>query len=115
MNRTTVPPQDAPEAPERRGFFRTAAVGAAGALAGATHGKFGLSPITPAQAQGAAVAPPRTAERAWCASLARADRSSTRRVSSASILLRILFSEAAMGECESGSENQGESRGQNRV
>ncbi len=67
MNRNQLPPSDnQPESAERRGFFRTAAAGAAGALAGATHGKFGLSPITPAQAQGAApVAPPRTAERPW--------------------------------------------------
>ena len=69
MNRTTIPPQgateDGPEAPERRGFFRTAAVGAAGALAGAAHGKYGLSHITPAQAQDAHVAQPRTAERPW--------------------------------------------------
>ena len=65
MNRTTVPPQDGPEAPERRGFFKTAAVGAAGALAGAAHGKFGLSPISTAQAQTAAVAPPKLSAQKW--------------------------------------------------
>lgn len=65
MNRTSIPPQDGPEAPERRGFFRTAAAGAAGALAGAAHGKYGLSPITPAQAQGATVAPPKLSGQKW--------------------------------------------------
>ncbi len=52
-------------ATDRRGFFRTAAVGAAGAIAGAAHGKFGLSPITPAQAQAPAAAPKGSAERWW--------------------------------------------------
>ena len=66
MNRNQVPPSDnQPESADRRGFFRTAAVGAAGALAGATHGKFGLSPITPAQAQGAAAPAPKMSARPW--------------------------------------------------
>jgi kynurenine formamidase len=48
---------DAPSA-DRRQFLKTASViGAAGAVAGATHGKFGLAPITPAQAQTAAAPP----------------------------------------------------------
>ncbi len=41
---------------DRRGFLKAAGLGALGAVAGATHGKFGLAPITPAQAQGAAPA-----------------------------------------------------------
>jgi kynurenine formamidase len=45
--------QDRPAA-DRRGFLKTASLGAVGAVAGATHGKFGLAPITPAQAQGQA-------------------------------------------------------------
>ena len=35
-------------APDRRGFFKAAALGA---VAGAAHGKFGAAPISPAQAQ----------------------------------------------------------------
>ncbi len=42
--------QDQPSA-DRRGFLKTASLGAVGAVAGATHGKFGLAPITQAQAQ----------------------------------------------------------------
>jgi len=41
---------------DRRGFLKTASLGALGAVAGAAHGKFGLAPITPAQAQGTAPA-----------------------------------------------------------
>ncbi|MGE0226390.1 MAG: cyclase family protein [Acetobacteraceae bacterium] len=41
---------------ERRGFLKTAGLGALGAVAGAAHGKFALAPIAPAQAQGAAPA-----------------------------------------------------------
>lgn len=41
---------------DRRGFLKTAAFAAAGAVAGASHGKFGSSPIMPAQAQTAAPA-----------------------------------------------------------
>lgn len=44
--------QDRPTA-DRRGFLKTASLGAVGAVAGAAHGKFGLAPITPAQAQSA--------------------------------------------------------------
>ena len=43
---------------DRRGFLKTAAFAAAGAVAGASHGKFGSSPIVPAQAQTAAAAQP---------------------------------------------------------
>ena len=65
MNKIPVPPQDEPVSADRRGFFKTAAVGAAGALAGAAHGKFGLSPISPAQEQTAAVAPPKLSAQKW--------------------------------------------------
>jgi kynurenine formamidase len=45
-------PGDAAPSGDRRQFLKTASVlGAAGAVAGATHGKFGLAPITQAQAQ----------------------------------------------------------------
>ena len=65
MNKVPLPPQDEPASADRRGFFKTAAVGAAGALAGAAHGKFGLSPISTAQAQTAAVAPPKLSAQKW--------------------------------------------------
>ena len=65
MNKVPLPPQDEPASADRRGFFKTAAVGAAGALAGAAHGKFGLSPISTAQAQTAAVAPPKLSTQKW--------------------------------------------------
>ena len=42
-------PTETPASTGRRDFLKTAAV--AGAVAGATPGKFGLAPITPAQAQ----------------------------------------------------------------
>lgn len=58
-----VPADGAPGTPERRDFFRTAVAGAVGAVAGAAHGKFGLSPISPAQAQ--TVAAPKLGERKW--------------------------------------------------
>lgn len=51
--------------PDRRGFFKAAAVGA---VAGMTHGKFGSAPISQAQAQGqapGAPAAPRMSERPW--------------------------------------------------
>jgi len=52
-------PGDAAPSGDRRQFLKTASVlGAAGAVAGATHGKFGLAPITQAQAQTTAAAPP---------------------------------------------------------
>jgi kynurenine formamidase len=41
---------------DRRGFLKTAGLGAVGAVAGAAHGKFALAPISPAQAQVAATA-----------------------------------------------------------
>ena len=45
-------PGDAAPSGDRRQFLKTASMlGAAGAVAGATHGKFGLAPITQAQAQ----------------------------------------------------------------
>lgn len=47
---------------DRRGFLKTASLGAIGAVAGAAHGKFGSSPIVPAQAQTAAAA---SAEKWW--------------------------------------------------
>src|SRR5262245_60327588 len=55
----------APPSPDRRNFLKTAGIaGAAGAVAGATHGKFGLAPIAAAQAQPAS--PPKlTAEKWW--------------------------------------------------
>jgi TAT (twin-arginine translocation) pathway signal sequence len=58
-------PDDAPLTPDRRSFLKTAGIaGAAGAVAGAAHGKFGLAPIASAQAQPAA--PPKlTAEKWW--------------------------------------------------
>lgn len=50
-------------APDRRGFFKAAALGAAAGLA---HGKFGSAPISAAQAQGTtATAPPRMSEQPW--------------------------------------------------
>ena len=36
---------------DRRGFLKAASRGAVGAVAGASHGKFGMAPIVPAQAQ----------------------------------------------------------------
>ena len=46
-----------PSKPEdRRNFLKLASLGAVGAVAGAAHGKFGLSPISPAQAQAPAAA-----------------------------------------------------------
>ena len=52
-------PGDAAPSGDRRQFLKTASVlGAAGAVAGATHGKFGLAPITQAQAQTTTAAPP---------------------------------------------------------
>lgn len=55
--------QDQPSA-DRRGFLKTASLGAVGAVAGATHGKFGLAPITQAQAQTPA-APTSVAPARW--------------------------------------------------
>ena len=51
-------------APDRRTFLKTAGVaaGAVGALAGATHGKFGLAPISEAQAQTSA---PKLSDAKW--------------------------------------------------
>ena len=50
------PSDDIPLAPDRRSFLKTAGIaGAAGAVAGAAHGKFGLAPIASAQAQPAAL------------------------------------------------------------
>jgi hypothetical protein len=44
-----------PLAPDRRSFLKTDGIaGAASAVAGAAHGKFGLAPIASAQAQPAA-------------------------------------------------------------
>jgi TAT (twin-arginine translocation) pathway signal sequence len=58
-------PGDAAPSGDRRQFLKTAGViGAAGAVAGATHGKFGLAPVTPAQAQ-AQPAGARLSERPW--------------------------------------------------
>jgi kynurenine formamidase len=60
-------PGDAPGL-ERRAFLKTAGLfGAAGTVAGVAHGKFGLAPVTPAQAQTAAPTPPppRLAEKPW--------------------------------------------------
>ena len=74
MNKVPLPPQDEPASADRRGFFKTAAVGAAGALAGAAHGKFGLSPISTAQAQTAAVAPPKlSTQKGWPSKWGAAD------------------------------------------
>ena len=48
-------PGDAAPSEDRRNFLKTASLlGAAGAVAGAMHGKFGLAPVTQAQAQTAA-------------------------------------------------------------
>ena len=45
-------PGDAAPSEDRRQFLKTASLlGAAGAVAGAMHGKFGLAPVTQAQAQ----------------------------------------------------------------
>ena len=50
-------PGDAAPSEDRRNFLKTASLlGAAGAVAGAMHGKFGLAPVTQAQAQTAAAA-----------------------------------------------------------
>jgi len=57
-------PDDAPHSPDRRSFLKTAGIaGAAGAVAGAAHGKFGLAPIGSAQAQPAA--PPKLTPDKW--------------------------------------------------
>ena len=57
-------PDDMPLAPDRRSFLKTAGIaGAAGAVAGAAHGKFGLAPIASAQAQPAA--PPKLSTAKW--------------------------------------------------
>jgi kynurenine formamidase len=50
---------------DRRGFLKAAGVAGASAVAvaGATHGKFGLAPITPAQADG--ISPPKLSEQKW--------------------------------------------------
>ena len=48
-------------AADRRGFLKTASLGAVGAVAGAAHGKYGLAPIAPAQAQ----APAAAADKWW--------------------------------------------------
>jgi kynurenine formamidase len=49
---------DAAPSEDRRQFLKTASLlGAAGAVAGTVHGKFGLAPITQAQAQTGAAAP----------------------------------------------------------
>src|SRR5215813_8432133 len=54
----------APPSPNRRSFLKTAGIaGAAGAVAGAAHGKFGLAPIASAQAQPAA--PPKLTTGKW--------------------------------------------------
>src|SRR5687768_14140538 len=58
-------PANSPATADRRTFLKTAGLaGAAGALAGAAHGKFGLAPIAPAQAQTSA-APKLSAEKWW--------------------------------------------------
>jgi hypothetical protein len=57
-------PDDTPPSPDRRSFLKTAGIaGAAGAVAGAEHGKFGLAPIAAAQAQPAA--PPKLTTGKW--------------------------------------------------
>jgi kynurenine formamidase len=56
-------PGDAAPSGDRRQFLKTAGVLGAAGVAGATHGKFGLAPVTPAQAQQAAA--PRLSERPW--------------------------------------------------
>src|SRR5712672_3251359 len=57
-------PDDTPPSPDRRSFLKTAGIaGAAGAVAGAAHGKFGLAPIASAQAQPAA--PPKLSTAKW--------------------------------------------------
>ena len=49
---------DAAPSEDRRNFLKTATLlGATGAVAGAMHGKFGLAPVTQAQAQTGAAAP----------------------------------------------------------
>ena len=47
---------------DRREFLKAAGAAGAGAVAvaGATHGKFGLAPITPAQADG--ISPPKLSQ-----------------------------------------------------
>jgi kynurenine formamidase len=57
-------PGDAAPSGDRRQFLKTAGVIGAGAVAGAAHGKFGLAPVTPAQAQQAGGAPA-LSERPW--------------------------------------------------
>ncbi|TMJ44849.1 MAG: cyclase family protein [Alphaproteobacteria bacterium] len=57
-------PDDTPPSPDRRSFLKTAGIAsAAGAVAGAAHGKFGLAPIASAQAQPAA--PPKLTTEKW--------------------------------------------------
>jgi kynurenine formamidase len=64
MTDPTEIPDESPESPNRRAFLKTAgAVGAAGALAGPTHGKYALAPISAAQAQPAV--PKLSAEKWW--------------------------------------------------
>jgi kynurenine formamidase len=58
MTKNKTDTQDEAPSADRRQFLKTASVlGAAGAVAGAAHGKFGLAPITQAQAQTAAPPP----------------------------------------------------------
>src|SRR5437870_13864138 len=57
---TDPTPDDTPPSPDRRSFLKTAGIaGAAGAVAGAAHGKLGPAPI--ASAQGPPAAPPELA------------------------------------------------------
>ena len=65
-------PADDAATADRRSFLKGAGIAGAGALAGAAHGKFGLAPISSAQAQVAA-APKLSAEKWWPSKWGAAD------------------------------------------
>ena len=67
MTNKDEPMNDAGSAPtDRRGFLKAAGVAGASAVAvaGANHGKFGLAPVTPAQADTVSL-PKLSAEKWW--------------------------------------------------
>ena len=66
MNSSDEPVGDSGSAStDRRGFLRAAGLAGASAVtvAGAVHGKFGLAPVTPADAE--TMSPPKLSEQKW--------------------------------------------------
>ncbi|MBV9981598.1 twin-arginine translocation signal domain-containing protein, partial [Bradyrhizobium sp.] len=66
MTSSNEPTSETPSAPtDRREFLKAAGVAGASAVAvaGVAHGKFGLAPITPAQAD--TLSPPKLSEQKW--------------------------------------------------